>query len=441
MNPVRKWLRENNLFGANEFLELQLPRRRILKFLSAVGIGSSVFPKAARANAPSKFQEKEQQAPVGEEGNRITAEEKSAFWEWLQSEGIPTYTGYVVDDARTVKLGHWKRLGVMGAAIYLSGDGGQMAGYICELDHGQQTTPEKHLYEEHVLVLSGSGETRVWYKGAEKVTARWKEGTLFSVPLNTWHEHINTGAQAARLVAVTDAPLMIDLFRNSDFIFNNEFKFTERFNSQSDYFTGQPNKIVPPQEHRHSYSITNLVPDVHTVNLYPAGHGVGQGVGTVDHHFEMAGDTLDAHVEQWRVGVYERCHRHGAGDNVLILRGQGYSLMWPSTVGTKPFAGGHGSQVIRVDWHPGTLFVPPLGWFHEHFNTSATPARFVKLDGWENRVYPLTSKQTFNQTAINIEYKEEDPKIREIYEAELKKNGVPSQMPSIDQPGGGKHHH
>ncbi len=377
-----------------------------------------------------------QQKPfsISEEGNRITAGDESAFWKWVKTEGIPIDTGYAIDDVTKVHLAPWKRLGVKGAVIYLNGDGGQMAGYIAEIDPGQKTAPERHIYEEHIYVVSGSGESVVWQVGGPKVTAKWKRGTLFSIPLNTWHEHINTGTEPVRLIGLSDSPLVIDLFRNLDFVFQNPFKFAERFDGQGDFFDPVPSKTVPPNEHRHSYSITNLVPDVYAVKLYPAGHGViGAGVGTTDTHFEMSGDTMDAHVEEWRPGVYERGHRHGAGDNVLIIRGKGYSLMWPATAGTRPFADGHGDQVVRVDWHPMTLFVPPLGWYHQHFNTSPEGARFVKLDGWENRVYPLTSKQTFDQTAINIEYKDEDGKMREMYQEELKKAGIALRMPSVQE--------
>ncbi len=371
---------------------------------------------------------------IAEEGHLITAGEESAFWKWIKSEGLPVDTGYVIDDVTTVRLGPWKRLGVSGAVIYLNGDGGQMAGYIAGIDPAQKTAPERHIYEEHIYVISGSGETVVWQEGRPKVTAKWKRGTLFSVPLNTWHEHVNTGTEPVRLIGLSNSPLVIDLFRNLDFVFQNNFRFTERFDGQSNFFDPVPSKMEPPSGHRHSYSITNLVPDVYTVKLFPAGHGlIGTGVGTIDTHFEMANDTLDAHVEEWQPGVYERGHRHGAGDNVLIIRGKGYSLMWPATAGTRPFAEGHGDQVIRVDWHPMTLFVPPLGWYHQHFNTSSEGARFVKLDGWENRVYPLTSKQTFNQTAISIEYQDEDPKMREMYQAELKKAGIQFRMPSLEE--------
>ena len=41
-----------------------------------------------------------------------------------------------------------------------------------------------------------------------------------------------------------------------------------------------------------------------------------------------------------------------AGAVLLILRSQGYSLMWPQEVGVHPYEAGFEDQVVRVDWQP-----------------------------------------------------------------------------------------
>jgi len=55
--------------------------------------------------------------------------------------------------------------------------------------------------------------------------------------------HKNVGRGPARLISVTDLPLVMDLYHNADFIFNNEFVFRDRYDNQPDYFTVNQSKM------------------------------------------------------------------------------------------------------------------------------------------------------------------------------------------------------
>jgi hypothetical protein len=108
------------------------------------------------------------------------------------------------------------------------------------------------------------------------------------------------------------------------------------------------------------------------------------------------------------------------------VSGHGYTLHWYE--GEADFK--------RFDWRPGSVFAPTDGLFHQHFNTSSEPARYLAVAFGGLRYPTLADKRkTFEGMDVDvkeggrqIEYEDEDPRIREIYEAELRKNRVPSRM-------------
>ena len=62
-------------------------------------------------------------------------------------------------------------------------------------------------WREGLLVLSGRGSTTVWNDKGDRITFEWKDGALFAIPLNCWHQHFNgSGSEPARFVSVTNAP-------------------------------------------------------------------------------------------------------------------------------------------------------------------------------------------------------------------------------------------
>jgi gentisate 1,2-dioxygenase len=80
---------------------------------------------------------------------------------------------------------------------------------------------------------------------------------------------------------------------------------------------------------------------------------------------------MSAHLEQYPSGTYPRGHRHGPGAHIVILSGEGYSFLWEE-----------GQPCIRINWRPNSLFVPPANWFHQHFNPSPQPVRYLALKPW-----------------------------------------------------------
>jgi hypothetical protein len=119
-----------------------------------------------------------------------------------------------------------------------------------------------------------------------------------------------------------------------------------------------------------------------------------------------------------------------------MLNGTGYTLMWK---GSLKYSDAPEKQKLRVDFIEGSLFVPPDGWFHQHFNTGLEPARylaptwggdgkwFMRALGGGGRTHRL-GKTSTRVGGNLIEYEDEDPQVREIYLAELKKSGIEFKM-------------
>jgi hypothetical protein len=120
-------------------------------------------------------------------------------------------------------------------------------------------------------------------------------------------------------------------------------------------------------------------------------------------------------------GTYKKAHRHGPGFNIVIIDGEGYSLMWEE-----------GKPKERIDWHEYSLFVPPMMWFHQHFGTSPKPIRFVAFHPPGMLAFPGWSGEGshfIGKGANQIEYFDEDPAIRRLFEEELVRKGLKSNMP------------
>ena len=241
---------------------------------------------------------------------------------------------------------------------------------------------------------------------------------MFAIPINADYQHFNaSGSEAARYFAVTNCCFIMNLFHNADYIFNSDYVFTDRFDPRTEgYFSGQGELTG------RFFMTTNFVSDTHTLKLTDYSE---RGKGSTNMKFDLAKNTMGAHISEFPVGTYKKGHKHGPGAHVIILGGQGYSILWPA--GEKP---------QRVDWKQGSVVVPPDQWFHQHFNSGANPARYLALrwNNWRYRFMRSQDGEGASYTSLKlggnqIEFEDEDPQVHKDFEAAMKAVGARCNMP------------
>ena len=299
-------------------------------------------------------------AIVSEElAKKFATEKDTPYLRWVRGEGLDIISAHYVRNLRTVELKPWARRG--GSGVYINHEASRTSNdcYVCEIPPGKKLAPQRQLFEEMILVLDGRGSTTVWNDEGKRITFEWKAGAMFAIPLNCWHQHFNGSGQApARYVAVTNAPPVINLYEDIEFVFNTPHDFKNRFAGEPDYFSAKG-------EQKGLLLVTNFVADA--VNL-PLISAKERGAGGGHIRFNMAKGSMNSHISQFPIGTYKKGHAHGPGAHVIILSGEGYSLMWPE-----------GDEPRRYDWEVGTLIVPPNMWFHQHFNTGTDAGALSRL--------------------------------------------------------------
>jgi mannose-6-phosphate isomerase-like protein (cupin superfamily) len=414
---------------ASEFLAGKISRRDFVDYAAVAGLSAAATGRLLRA-------ERVNSARTSHDYNQTNL---NPYDEWRKTEGLQVYSGFSLQDIRSAPVQPWKRLGARGAFIDLVGGEGINDAYLCEIPVGGQTNPQRYLFEEIIYIVSGEGESDVWLPGGAKQTVPWKAGAVIGPPLNTWRQHRNRGAIPVRLLAITNAPVVLDLFHNVEFVFNNDYVFRDRYDGDPDAFgSGQEHlhhKETNPGETEQKNGVytweSAYIPNAGKIGLFKRPE---RGKANTRIELQLADNTMQAHISEFEVGTYKKAHRHGPGSYVVMLNGKGYTLLWK---GADKYS--DATEHVRVDFEEGTIFVPPDGWFHQHFNTSGDPARYLAATwggdgkwfmrglGGGGRTHRLATTST-RKGGNSIEYEDEDPAVGEMFEAELKKAGVPSRM-------------
>jgi mannose-6-phosphate isomerase-like protein (cupin superfamily) len=344
------------------------------------------------------------------------------YLEWADGEGVPVVEDFGVD-LLAAETAPWARYDVNGAIIHLKGRGNFCSVFLFDIPAGGQTSPQRHLFEDVYYVLSGRGSTQVESSDGTVHSFEWGPKSMFALPVNAPYRMFNgSGTEPARLASTNNMTMILNLFHNEQFVFGNDEWFTER-EADPNYYAGE-GEMTSIRPGRILWD-TNFVPDLSAFKLKP---WEARGAGSANMQFILADGVMGAHCSEMPVGSYKKGHRHGPGLHIFIVHGSGYSLLWYN--GDDDFK--------RVEWRHGMLFAPPDQMFHQHFDTSREPARYLAV-GLGSKRYPVIqvrragsenqrSDVSIKEGGRQIEYEDQDPRIHRIFLEELQKTGVASEM-------------
>ena len=337
---------------------------------------------------------------------------------WIESLELPIYKGYYIEDLRTIALGRWDDRGVDAAFLQLAGQQGVTGCYVTEIAPGATTPPFRLAMDECIYVLQGRGITSIQGPdtSAEK-SFEWQTHSMFLAPANHPYQLSNTaGNQPARLLHSNYLPIAMSVMKNHDYFFNNPVVDQSRLLGDGEFFSTARALDRASAGGRVAQTWSgNFFPDMRAWDkLVPF---FGRGAGGTAVFVEFPGSPITAHMSVFPPKSYKKGHRHGPAFVIVIPAGEGYSMMWPNEEAEK----------VIIPWHEASCFVPPNRWFHQHFNVSEHPDRYLAIH--PPRGLSGTGERIEDRAKDQIEYPDEDPQVRERFEGELAKRGLTSVMP------------
>ena len=243
--------------------------------------------------------------------DKFKTEKEQPYLRFVRGEGLDVISAQYVPNLRTVELKPWARKN--GKGVFINHEASRTSNdcYVCEIAPGKTLAPQHHLFEEMILVLSGRGSTTVWNNAGARVTFEWKAGAIFAIPLNCWYQHFNgSGQEPVRYVAVTNAPSVINLYDDLDFVFDHRHDFKSRFSGEADYYSAKGEQVGFLLQ-------TNFVADAVNLPLITAKE---RGAGGGHIRFNMARGSIASHISQFPVGPTRRRTRTGRAPTSSCFR-------------------------------------------------------------------------------------------------------------------------
>ncbi|MBM2811126.1 MAG: hypothetical protein HW416_1885 [Chloroflexi bacterium] len=360
----------------------------------------------------------------------------SPYDQWIETVGIPIHRGFYIPDLRTMELGPWAERECNAAFIQLAGQEGVSELRASEIAPGKTLPALRFALDEVVYVAEGRGLTTLLdASGKPSKVFEWGRHSLFLLPRNQAYQLANTqGAQRVRLLHCNYLPYVAPITGDVAFFFNNPYVGRDAADDTEDFYS-EAKLIDPPTDGRRARGAFwrgNFFPSMLDWDKLTPSKRRGASAKSVAIHF--AHSPMSCHMTYFPPLRHKTAHWHGAGYVIVVLTGEGFSLMWPE--GQEP-EGPEKNEKQTIEWHEGSVFVPPTRWWHQHFNVGAAPARYLALHPPASVIavgeMVEDSPLAVGYRQVNypqIAYTDQEPWIRERFEADLAKRGLESRMPA-----------
>jgi len=349
-------------------------------------------------------------ATVSEDWQQICHRERNTLLRWVRDEGLDIISAHYIPNLRTVALKPWARRG--GAGVFINHEASRTSNdcYVCEIPPGGKLAPQRQLYEEMILALDGRDRR---LSGTTPAIASASSGRRAPCLRSAQHlhQHFNgSGTHPARFVAVTNCPSVLNPMTTS------HSSSTRRTIQES--LCRRAGLFQPPRRAERISADDEFVPDA--VNL-PLISAKERGAGGGHIRFNMARAPLRATSRNSRSAPTRRRNAHGPGAHVIVLQRRG---LLPDVAGRRPAAP---LRLANRDHDRA-----PNAWFHQHFNTGPTPARYLAFKHATPRnAQGVPMSWISGAWGMQIDYADEEPEIRRMFVEALSKHGLKPRMDDV----------
>ncbi len=236
---------------------------------------------------------------------------------------------------------------------------------IIEIAPGETTSTHRHSYDAVCFVLSGQGQTEI---AAERYA--WLRWDTIHTPAWAWHRHRNTGTEPARLVAITDAPLVkaFGLSRTDDIGDAPPTTDVPTFAGGVPGGSAYEREVNAAADSWKQRAEARRHLSFGDVTLRPSPKGSKSAL-LVDGSLGFRTTGISIAMFEIAPGRAQSKHRHPGEAILYIVDGEGHSVI----------------DGVRLDWRTGDAPIVNQYVWHQHFNDSKErPATVIRMHMWES---------------------------------------------------------